>query len=125
MKLHHIGIHVEDLTKSEAFYGDILGFKKTGRIDTDSLAISFMSFDNSSIELICHKKDPKEADANSAVHLAFCSDDVDADFSRLTALGVTPESAEPVCFEGGKLFFFRGPDGETIEFMKDVNVEPV
>jgi lactoylglutathione lyase len=125
MNLLHVGINVSDMKKSEDFYVNVIGCKKTGRIENEALEISFLDFNNSAFELI-YKKDSSDKPVNNgSIHFAFSSDDVDAEFARVKALGGKMDSETPVDFEGGKLFFFYGPDGEKIEYCKNVNIIPV
>ena len=125
MKLTHVGVNVSDLKKSEDFYERVLGCRKTGRIENERVEICFLDFDNSSFELVYNKISGDKPANNGHLHFAFDSDDVDADFKRIKSLGVRTKTEAPVDFEGGRLFFFFGPDGETFEFCGGVNITPV
>jgi len=125
MTLLHVGINVSDMKRSEDFYINTIGCRKTGRIENEKLEISFLDFNNSAFELIYVKSGGDKPVNNGNIHMAFSSADVGAEFERVKALGVKMDSDAPVDFEGGRLFFFYGPDGEKIEYCMDVNINPV
>lgn len=125
LTLTHIGIMVTDLKRSEEFYADVLGCRKSGKIENDDVRIAFMDFSNGSIELVQLLKGDEEIVQSPHSHLAFNSDDIDAEFARVKALGIETIEAAPREFSGGKLFFFKGPDGEHIEFCQGIAIDPV
>ena len=122
-KLAHIGLRVADLEKSERFYKEVLSCRKTGKIETDSVRISFVDFANGTIELVQMLGPAERATHGDGSHLAFEVKDIDAEFERVRALGVELIDPKPRQFHGGSLFFFKGPDGESIEFCSKIRID--
>jgi catechol 2,3-dioxygenase-like lactoylglutathione lyase family enzyme len=124
-RLAHIGIRVTDLEKSERFYKDVLNCRKSGKIETDSVRISFVDFTNGTIELVQMLGQAERAAHAESPHLAFEVQDIEAEFERVRSLGVELVDPRPRQFHGGSLFFFKGPDGESIEFCSKIRIDSV
>ncbi|MCE5172803.1 VOC family protein [Paenibacillus profundus] len=123
-KIEHIGIMVRHLEPSIRFYEDVIGMKlKDTLVHTNGvIRLAFLSFpgaDESELELVEGYSDrlPEEGRVH---HLAFSVDDVEAELTRVKALGhVELIDQELVTLpNGSRYFFFKGPDGEWLEFFQ-------
>jgi lactoylglutathione lyase len=123
--LTHIGIQVKDLATSERFYIEALRCRKSGKIETGNVRIAFLEFANGTIELVQVLDASESVHQSPFMHLAFEVVDVPAEFKRIESLGARMIDAAPRAFSGGFLFFFKGPDGEFIEFCNGVCIDPV
>lgn len=123
INLGHIGIHVSDLATSERFYLKALNGKTSGRIETDEVRIGFLQVANGVIELVQFLKDGTPVSHGSSPHLAFEVGDIDSEYSRIRSLGAQLIDPNPRAFSGGKLFFFKGPDGESVEFYAGIRAQ--
>ena len=123
--LTHIGIMVTDLNRSEEFYTEVIGCRKSGKIENDDVRIAFMDFTNGTIELVQLMKGDEEIYQSPHSHLAFTVDDIDQEFDRVKSLGIETVEDSPRDFSGGRLFFFKGPDGEHLEFCQGIDIDTV
>src|SRR5512133_2736614 len=95
MKFHHVGIEVQNLYTVETFYRKALGVKPGYRYvsrNEPGLRTAFLARDGVQLELLERPRDASFlADrARARGHVAFQVDDVDAEYSRLVALGIPP-----------------------------------
>ena len=123
--LTHIGIMVKDLAASERFYSDILKYKKSGKIEDENVRIAFMDFANGTIELVQLLNETETVYHSPFAHLAFHVYNIDGEYERINSLGVEMIDNAPREFSDGCLFFFKGPDGESIEFCSTIRIDPV
>lgn len=114
-KLSHVGIRVRDLDKSRTFYESALGFRQARTVDLGETRLAFLEAEGSTIELVEKINTPYPEGAPGSIHLAFEVSDVRAEIRRLQSSGINLESGAPIAFQGGFIFFFKGPDGEVLE----------
>lgn len=114
-KLAHVGLRVRDLEHSKKFYEIVMGFHLEKGLDLGETRLAFLSGEGMTLELVEKKHMPYPGDGVAPMHLAFHVDDVRAEIKRLKELEVPLESEEPIPFQGGYIFFFKGPDGESLE----------
>jgi lactoylglutathione lyase len=122
-KLEHVGVMVKSIEDSVRFYEEIVGLrlKDTLRHSNGIIKLAFLGFDHSGeseVELIEGYNDelPQEGKVH---HLAFTVDDIDSEFARIKLLPVQLIDQEIVTLpNGSRYFFFKGPDGEWIEFFQ-------
>jgi lactoylglutathione lyase len=124
-RLTHIGIMVKDLSASEHFYSEVLKCKKSGRIEDENVRVSFMDFENGTIELVKLLNETETVYHSPFAHLAFHTDDIDKEYARIKSLDVEMVDEAPREFSDGHLFFFKGPDGESIEFCSTFRIDPI
>ncbi|MCF4114571.1 MULTISPECIES: VOC family protein [Dethiosulfovibrio] len=117
MRSAHIGIRVSDLERSLSFYVDKLGCRLSHRIDTPTSRLAFITAGDTTFELV--EKAPM-TEHNGAIHLAFVVEDMDETVKKLEESGVHLDKNEVIPFQEGKILFFQGPDGETLELCQDV-----
>jgi len=123
-KAEHIGIMVTDLDRSIAFYQDILGLKLRQRTTTATgTNIAFFQVGNVEIELVAGSANGYHPGDGIVNHLAFTVSDLDAMIEHLKAHQVETISPKPIpVWEGMRVFFFRGPDGEKLELCEHRDV---
>lgn len=135
-KLEHLALSVSDLERSIAFYTDVLGFELVRILEPDPslplarvvdmedarARIAHLMIGGQMLELFEYVNpegrpippDRNQAD-NGFSHVGLTSDDARADYAILREHGVKFYS-DPVEFRPGVwLFYFYGPDGETLE----------
>lgn len=119
-KIEHIGIAVRDLDRSIKFYTEILGMKLVERVDNPGLQIGFLQIGDSQLELLRHQEAPEGYGTDGTLaHLAFTVDDIDAVVEKLKANNVNCMYDAPREVLGGcRIFFFKGPDNETLEIFQ-------
>ncbi|MFK7996092.1 MAG: VOC family protein [Granulosicoccus sp.] len=123
-KAIHSMIRVLDETRSVEFYQKAFDLDVADRLDFDTFTLVYLSNSESTFELeLTINKGQKEAYdlGNGYGHLALSVDDLDAEHSKVAALGYQPRDI--VEFErDGKLlarfFFVKDPDGYDIEVLQ-------
>ncbi|ANY84704.1 hypothetical protein BB934_41875 (plasmid) [Microvirga ossetica] len=129
-ELNHFGIVVRDLEKSLAFYQDLLGAKIVykGFIPPTRTDVVYLLISGGMIELL-YRPEPPAGETFGITHVAFMSDDLDADYERLTGLGYKGLVAPKVAGSGvGRLAFLSDPNGARIELIQrdlEMRAEPV
>ncbi len=118
LKSEHIGIVVKDIERSIQFYRDVLSLPLIERIEVRNLRLAFFKIGDTELELIEGAQGYQEADG-IVNHLAFSVANVDEVLSHLRAHGVELIDEEPrEIWEGCRIAFFRGPDGEKLELFE-------
>ena len=124
--LGHIGMYVSDITRSKAFYGDILGFECFYEYDSPSddgagAKVAFVRNGNLILELV-QFNNPKVSEGRRdglIDHIAIAVHNVEEVQVELRAKGIQFEKPEIVLMsifdKGSKWLLFRGPDGEHLE----------
>lgn len=121
MKMEHVGIMVNDMDESLAFYQNILGLELRNREwlnDTIELAFLFFPEQPSvEVELIYGGPVENEGIVN---HLAFRVENIEAELARFKEAGVKLVDEEPRSILNGtvKIAFFQGPNGEKLELVE-------
>lgn len=118
--VHHVAIIVSDFARSRAFYVDTLGFeilRENYRPARDDWKLDLRCGD---LELeIFGKKDapprPSRPEACGLRHLAFRVEDIVRTVEELRAKGIQVEPIRRDEFTGGRMTFFRDPDGLPLE----------
>ncbi len=126
MGFHHIALHASDFDRSLEFY-KALGLKEyVGWGEGDNRALMLDFGDGGYIELFAGSKTENPVD-NRYLHLALKADDVDTAFDTAIKAGATVKDAPCVVkIEGATrpltlhVAFVYGPDGELLEFFKEV-----
>ena len=116
--LAHIGIYVKDMEVSRAFYENVLGFEKDFETDPSSrIHLLFLKTGDLTVELI---EQPDKVRTDGPVdHICIKVDDIEVAVADLRANGIEPDGeirVMPGIYNGIKNVFFRGPDGERLEF---------
>ncbi|WP_433472454.1 VOC family protein [Spirillospora sp. CA-142024] len=139
----HVGFTVTDVEEAASFYRKVFGAEPIVRRVYDApytsvqvgypdarldIAIFRIPGSDGLLELIQYLNPvgvPVDVETKNpgTAHLCLNTDDLDAEYARLTALGATPRSAAPVEItsgpnEGRRVAYFRDPQGLTLELME-------
>ena len=120
MIIEHIGIQVDDPVAFSDWYCKNLGFTLIRKLNNEADA-HFISAGNTMLEVYANNTvtTPDYAAMSPLLlHLAFKSEDVDADHDRLIAAGATefePKGSTPA---GDELWMMRDPWGLAIQLCK-------
>ncbi len=126
-KMHHIGVEVRDIERSEAFYVGLLDFHKVAefQFEESGRRIVFLDLDGVSLELLSAPGDeaymePPETQCGYK-HLALVTEDVDGDIARLREAGTTIR-LEPTEIPAikARIAFVEDPDGIPVELWQDL-----
>ena len=119
-ELNHFGIVVKDLQKSLDFYQGVLGARIVykGFIPPTKTDVIYLLISGGLIELLA-PAEPRPDTQFGITHIAFMSNDLDADYARLTGLGYAGLVAPKVAGSGvGRLAFLSDPNGARIELIQ-------
>lgn len=115
----HVGIVVQDMDASVKFYTEVLGCELHTRHKDETIEFALLKVDGQAIELLKFAEDAKERKEGVISHIAFGVEDLQKEIDRLKELGLELEVDEPREVTGGlKIFFFKGPSGESIEYVQ-------
>lgn len=123
-KTIHSMIRVLDEARSTAFYARTLGLDVAERLDFDTFTLIYLSNAESEfeLELTVNKGREEPYDLGTGYgHLAVSVADLDAEHSRITALGLNPGKIVEFNRDGALLarfFFITDPDGYKIEILQ-------
>ena len=120
----HMMVRVVDEARSVDFYGKAFGLKVADRVDFPDFTLIYMKPQTGDfeVELTVNKgrAEPyKPGDGYG--HLAFVTDDLEAERARMTAQGLAPKDIKQMTHDGkpfGKFFFIEDPDGYKIEVLQ-------
>jgi catechol 2,3-dioxygenase-like lactoylglutathione lyase family enzyme len=124
---HHIALMASDFEKSLAFY-KALGFKEVARWGDENRTIAMLDIgDGGRLELFANRGVDYPAEGRWQ-HFAIAVDDVPAAYELAVSLGAKPSVApktvplndarpSPIAIQ---VAFVEGPDGEQLEFFKQV-----
>lgn len=120
--LGHLGITTSNLEASVAFYRDILGLREAfrmGRDGKDFIVYMYIS-PHEFIELFAGGVIPAEYsdDRVGFRHICLEVDDVEAEFARVKALGIVPDTEILNGYAKCRQFWIHDPDGTPIEMME-------
>jgi catechol 2,3-dioxygenase-like lactoylglutathione lyase family enzyme len=143
-RIDHVGITVSDVDRALGFYRDVLGLRviedqtvtepevaELLGLDLVQLRIADLdSGDGRIVELIQYLQ-PKgrrieyESSDSATAHIAFTVDNLAAVRERLTSVGATMVSRQPItinepggAFDGAICFYLRDPDGLILELVQ-------
>src|SRR5689334_4084504 len=91
MKIHHVGVLVEDLEAAKSFASDVLGLGEPQaefQADEHGLAGAFFAMGDGSLEVFTIADGRKPDGPGKLDHIAVVVDDLDAEQERLAAKGV-------------------------------------
>lgn len=117
---HHVAVICSDEATALDFYVNKLGFaveKETWR-ETQQDWLRMLRLGDTVIELFIKADAPRrptEPEALGLRHLAFRVSDIEAAVAWLHARGIETEPIREDPYNGGRLVFFRDPDGLPLE----------
>ncbi|HTX48624.1 MAG TPA: VOC family protein [Caulobacteraceae bacterium] len=116
-----VGIGVSDLGKSEAFYRDALGMKRTGAFHLDDMDEVMLAHEGRNAVVLMHYTDGSARNyRDNPVKLVFYVTDPKAFATRIKAAGleVTREPEPIESLGGAEVCLAKDPDGYVIELIK-------
>ncbi len=119
-ELNHVGIVIRDLEKSLAFYKDVLGATVAVRnvIPSNQTDVVYLQISGGMIELL-HRRAPAANEVFGITHIAFMTDDLDADYGALVDSGCESVVKPKVAGTGvGRVGFLRDPNGARVELLQ-------
>jgi len=120
----HMMVRVRDEARSVDFYRKALGLEIAERVDFPDFTLIYMRGPDApfEVELTVNKGQTEPYDmGNGYGHMAFLSDDLEAERARMTAQGLAPKDIKQMTHDGkpfGKFFFIEDPDGYKIEVLQ-------
>jgi catechol 2,3-dioxygenase-like lactoylglutathione lyase family enzyme len=108
----HVTVLITDMTRSRAFYGDMLGLREIGRPRSFDFKAVWYQLGDRQLHLLVKP----EADTIGPRHFALRVADVAAARARCAELGLP--TAETTKIPGADRFFIRDPDGNRIEIIR-------
>ncbi len=118
MRLHHVGMIVKSLKRSNEFYQRYFGFKEEMKFRWGSEEILFLKKKDCRLELI-EESGEDEGSKRVFLHLAFEVVDLETEIGRLMKEGLIPVEGPLVLENGWKVAFYYGPDSEIIEMVEE------
>ncbi len=122
MRVEHVAFNVEDPLEMGRWYVEHLGFQVKRRVMEAPWAHFLIdSTGNTMLEIYGNKNAPLPDYRNmhpGILHLAFVSDDIEADGKRLCAAGGTREGDIAPLPGGDTMIFIRDPWGFTLQLVK-------
>ncbi len=117
---HHIAIITSDYARSKAFYVDKLGFRMEREIYREDRNEYLRMLRRGDVVLEIFVKPeapqrPTEPEALGLRHLAFRVEDIEKAVAWLNGMGIETEPIREDTFNGGRMTFFRDPDGLPLE----------
>ncbi len=117
---HHIAIITSDYARSKAFYVDKLGFRMEREIYREDRNEYLRMLRRGDVVLEIFVKPeapqrPTEPEALGLRHLAFRVEDIEKTVAWLNGMGIETEPIREDTFNGGRMTFFRDPDGLPLE----------
>ena len=118
--IHHVAVLISDYARSRAFYVETLGLpilRENYREDRGDWKLDLKAGEME-LELFSAPQAPLRPDRPEALglrHLAFRVEDVEEAARQLAARGVPCEPIRTDPFTGGRMTFFRDPDGLPLE----------
>ena len=119
-QMHHVAIIVSDYRRAREFYVEKLGFpvlRENFRPDRGDWKLD-LKFGDGELELFAIPGAPPRPswpEARGLRHLAFRVEDVEAAVRALEQRGIPCEPIRTDPFTGGRMTFFRDPDGLPLE----------
>ena len=117
-----VGIGVSDLDRSEAFYRDVLGMKRTGTFHLDYMEEVMLAHEGRSAVVLMHYTDGSARNyRDNPVKLVFYVTDPVALAGRIRAAGleITREPAPIETLGGAVICLAKDPDGYVIELIQN------
>ena len=119
-QMHHVAIIVSDYRRAREFYVEKLGFpvlRENFRPDRGDWKLD-LKFGDGELEIFAIPGAPPRPswpEARGLRHLAFRVEDVEAAVRALEQRGIPCEPIRTDPFTGGRMTFFRDPDGLPLE----------
>ena len=129
LKFHHIAISVDDITKSENFYSQILGFKKEKFYSDEKVKICNLQLGRIKLELFEFKNKkslPKyrekletDMEVMGVKHFAFTTDKFDNTYNKLKSSNIEIVRDITKGKTVKRYVFFKDPNGIMFEIIEE------
>lgn len=123
-KMEHVGIMVRNIELSIRFYEEVIGLKLKGTLlhTNGVIRLAFLGWDGADeteVELV-EGYTGSLTEEGRVHHIAFTVDDIGAELARMKSLPQVELIDEELVNlpNGSRYFFFKGPDGERLEFFQ-------
>ena len=119
-KIHHVAIICSDYEQAKEFYITKLGLplvREVYRPERRDYILTLL-VGNVEVELFIMENPPKRVtnpEARGLRHLAFRVNDIESVVAELNGRGIETEPIRVDPFTGGRMTFFRDPDGLPLE----------
>lgn len=118
--LAHVGIIVKDVEKSSKFYCEAFQCEVMGNYEDERLKIKYLRAGESVIEFLQYfDADNIGRTAGVIDHIAFYVEDMEKALDRTKKMGIKSLLAAPRDFDGKRIMFVEGIDGERIELVEE------
>ena len=123
-KIIHAMIRVLDEASSVEFYRRAFGMVPADRYGFDTFTLVYLRNEEADFELeltINHDRDKSYTAGDGYGHIAFAVDDLDAEHTRFSAEGLSPEPIKEFHRDGAlmaRFFFVQDPDFYRIEVLQ-------
>lgn len=120
----HMMVRVTDEARSVDFYRKAFELEIAERVDFPDFTLIYMRppAGDFEVELTVNRGRTEPYSLGDGYgHLAFVTDDLEAEHTRMTAQGLAPKDIKQMTHEGkpfGKFFFIEDPDGYKIEVLQ-------
>ncbi|HAH06133.1 MAG TPA: hypothetical protein DCM05_06330 [Elusimicrobia bacterium] len=113
-KIDHVSILTRDAEKTLSFYRDLLGFRLEQKREHPELGMNLYLLEarGDRVEVL---EPLKQGGEGGLKHVAFLSDDIDADLEAFKAKGAALVHKEVQRHGAVSFFFVRAPAGELVE----------
>lgn len=116
--IDHIGVRVDDAERSIAFYTQVLGMRLSERRPFNQIELIFLELDGQIVELIAGAHD-EVPDRGRVDHIAFKVENLEAAIAEITAAAPQVVFTDiKAMWDGLRVVFFSGPDGEWLELVE-------
>jgi catechol 2,3-dioxygenase-like lactoylglutathione lyase family enzyme len=112
-QLNHVAIHVSDVDRSVAFYGDVLKLPPLDRPDFDFPGAWFLLGEDQELHIIGERKLPVHSH-NRGTHFALVVDSLDEWEKQIDSFEVN-RMERMVRPDGAEQTFVQDPDGHWVE----------
>ncbi len=119
--LWHLALKVQNLTRSRAFYQDILGMEVVWEPDSENLYLS-LGKDNLALHQIPQGTSLLQDAGHPLDHFGFMIADkegVDISATKMTDAGIDIVKPVRLHRDGSYSFYVKDPDGNLIQFLYD------
>lgn len=116
VKVDHINIACANLEETANFYTEVLGFNR-GQVKQSGAKKMLNLVKQDSVVELAQPTDGEGLDGDAYNHIAFTSDDIQADFEHMKALGFTLLNDSVQESAGAFYFFIEAPGGALVEII--------
>jgi lactoylglutathione lyase len=123
-KAIHMMVRVLDEERSVEFYRRAFGLEIADRYAFEGFTLIYLRSPEADFEVeltVNHGRDEPYALGNGYGHIAFAVDDLDAEHTKMSRLGLNPNDIKEFQRDGAlmaRFFFVQDPDGYKIEVLQ-------